>query len=295
MRKKLLPFAICVVIALVFVGYGFSHRSDVVYTSSDIQILEIKKDREKKARPLSGKTIAFFGDSITKLGNVLVDKVAQDTGANCINYAFSGCRMATYLNDVYSHFSMGALASSISQNNFSEQENALDDAGNQKPYYTDTINLLKNADFADIEYICIAYGTNDWNANVPLKSNNAEDINTFEGALRYAINVINNKNPKLKIFVCTPIYRFTLKDGAVFEDSDTKENKINLKLKDYADSIKKVCDEYDITVIDLYSEMDFNKTTAGKYFSGDDGVHPNQTGRALMGAKIAENILKELE
>ena len=54
-------------------------------------------------------------------------------------------------------------------------------------------------------------------------------------------------------------------------------------------------DEYDITVIDLYSEMDFNKTTAGKYFSGDDGVHPNQTGRALMGVKIAENILKELE
>ena len=243
-------------------------------------------------KPLDGKTMAFFGDSITKLGNVIVNKVADMTGVTAKNFAFSGCRMSKYLNDVYSHFSMAALANSIENDDYTEQENALADAGAQQEYYTATLNELKATDFLDLDYLSIAYGTNDWNANVPLANvNDKYDKDTFEGAIRTALEVIYAANPAIRVFVCTPVYRFSWSSGEVVNDSDTVTNTLGLKLTDYVQAIKSVCEEYHTPVIDLYSNMGFCKFTAVEYYPINDGVHPNEKGRQKIGESIAKEML----
>jgi lysophospholipase L1-like esterase len=227
-------------------------------------------------KPLDGKTILLFGDSITVLGNTIANKIAETTGATVINCGFSGCRMARYGTDVYSHYGMGALATSIGTNNFAEQENNLANAGGQQTAYTNTLNVLKGIDFSSIDYVSIAYGTNDWWANVPLKNDdNDVDIDTFEGALRFALQTLYIKNPSLRVNVCTPLYRFVWSNGTVTDDSDTKTNTLGLKLTDYIASLEKVCGEFHTQVVDLYSEVGFNKYTASVYFPSDDSVHPN--------------------
>jgi lysophospholipase L1-like esterase len=244
------------------------------------------------SKPLDGKTILLFGDSITVLGNVIANKISETTGAEVINCGFSGCRMARHGTDVYSHYGMAALAEAISANNFTEQENNLANAGAQQTAYTNTLNTLKTIDFSTVDFVSIAYGTNDWNANVPLKNDENEfDPDTFEGALRYALKELYTKNPLLRINVCTPLYRFVWNGGNVTDDSDTKTNTIGLKLTDYITSLENVCAEFHAQVIDLYNETGFNKYTAGAYFPSDDGTHPNIAGRELVGKKIAVEIM----
>ncbi len=244
-------------------------------------------------KPLDGKTILLFGDSITVLGNVIADKIAETTGATVVNCGFSGCRMARYGTDVYSHYGMGALATSIGLNDFTEQENNLANAGGQQVAYTNTLNVLKDIDFSNVDYVSIAYGTNDWWANVPLKNDdNDVDIDTFEGALRFTLQTLYTKNPLLRINVCTPLYRFVWSNGAVTDDSDTKTNTLGLKLTDYITSLEKVCGEFHTQVVDLYSEVGFNKYTASAYYPSGDGTHPNVTGRELVGKKIATEIMR---
>lgn len=244
------------------------------------------------SKPLEGKTILLFGDSITVLGNVIANKIIETTGAEVINCGFSGCRMARHGTDVYSHYGMAALAEAISANNFTEQENNLANAGAQQTAYANTLNTLKATDFSTVDFVSIAYGTNDWNANVPLKNDENEfDTDTFEGALRYALKELYTKNPLLRINVCTPLYRFVWSGGNVTDDSDTKTNTIGLKLTDYITSLENVCAEFHAQVIDLYNETGFNKYTAGAYFPSDDGTHPNIAGRELVGKKIAVEIM----
>ena len=64
------------------------------------------------------------------------------------------------------------------------------------------------------DYAFIAYGTNDFSANADLGARGDDprnwlEIQTFYGAIRYAVKALRAQNPSIRIMMLTPIYRST--------------------------------------------------------------------------------------
>jgi lysophospholipase L1-like esterase len=245
--------------------------------------------------PFAGKTIVNFGDSIfgnKRPPNDISTKLAELTGATVHNCGFGGCRMSTHTLPNYAPFSMFALADAIVSRDFSTQETAVvaTDGELVPSYFANTLALLKSIDFAEVDIITIAYGTNDFTASKALDNeDNKIDTNTFAGAMRYSIEKLLETYPHLQIFSCGQTYRFWMDAEGVFvEDSDTKAYN-GSTLHDFVAKTKEVAEEYHLPFIDNYN-IGMNKFNRSVYFPATDGTHPNVTGNEL----IARHIAKEL-
>lgn len=262
--------------------------------SEEVKITIKNEALNKAAVPFEGKVIVNFGDSI--FGNRrppsdISTEIAKLTGATVHNCGFGGCRMSQHTGN-WDAFSMYRLAYSIANNDWTLQDTAISATWSDKPnYFNDTLTLLKSIDFSKVDIITIAYGTNDFTGDIHLEnSDNNKDVSRFAGALRYSIETLLNAYPHLKIFVCTPIYRFWLDDSGVFtEDSDTHENERGAKLTDFVAKTKEVAEEYHVPYIDNYN-IGMNKYNRSVYFSSTDGTHPILAGCDLMAANIAKKL-----
>ena len=243
---------------------------------------------------LKGKTIVNFGDSI--FGNRrppadISTMLADLTGAVVYNCGFGGCRMAWHSSPNYDAFCMYRIADAVSRRDFTLQEEALsekNDSTKLPTYFAESLALLKSIDFRNVDIVTIAYGTNDYMGDISLEdSADRYATRRFAGALRYSLEALLATYPHLKIFVCTPVYRFWMDDNGVFVvDSDTRENSNKAKLTDFVAKIKMVAEEYHLPIIDNYYTLGFNQFTRGAYYSPTDGTHPNEAGCK----RIAENI-----
>ncbi len=243
---------------------------------------------------LQNKVIVNFGDSI--FGNRrppedISTALSEITGAAVYNCGFGGCRMSCHMAN-WDAFSMYNIANSIADNDFSCQDSV--DVGSvdgMPEYFKHTRDLLKNIDFDKVDIVNIAYGTNDFTACKPIaNAHDKMDVDSFEGALRYSIEKLLGKYPHLKIFICSPTYRFWMDSNREFvEDSDTKMCS-EAKLSDFIESAKKVSNEYHLKFIDNYNELGINKFNRKYYFPEGDGTHHNARGTKL----IAEHIASEL-
>ena len=239
---------------------------------------------------LKDKVIVNFGDSI--FGNPpekadISSKLAEITGAKVYNCAFGGCRMGKH-SEGYTDFSMYALADAVATGDFSKQDASLlkVDIGRASKH----LENLKGLDFNTVDIITIAYGTNDFTGDLAVDdAENPINTGTFGGALRYSIETLLTAYPHLKVFVCTPIWRFWLTNGAFDSDSDTKTIS-GKKLTDFVEKAKEICKEYHIPCIDNYYELGFNKFNRSQYFPTTDGTHPNDTGRKLIAEHIANKL-----
>ena len=254
----------------------------------------LKKDNlPYGVHPHCGKTIVNFGDSIfgnRRPPNDISTEIARLTGATVHNCGFGGCRMSSYSGN-WGAFSMYSLADAISNNDWTLQDTAVSQTGWGMPnYFPKALNLLKSIDFSKVDIITIAYGTNDFASGKGLSdAENNKDTTTFAGALRYSIETLLSAYPHLKIFVCTPIYRFWLDDNGEFSaDSDTKTLG-GVKLTEYVAKTKEVAEEYHIPYIDNYN-IGMNKFNRSLYFSATDGTHPLMVGGHLMAANIAKAL-----
>ena len=246
---------------------------------------------------LSGKVIANFGDSIFGYASAPTDistKIAELTGATVYNFGFGGCRMSHYPYPNFDAFSMCSLADAIASGDWTYQDEgivATPDTGAVRSDYAPKLETMKNLDFSKVDIITIAYGTNDFTGgSVSLdNADDSKDTNSFAGALRYSIETLLTAYPNLKIFICTPCYRFWMDDNQEFvEDSDTK--KINsVKLTDYVAKAIEVSNAYHLPFVDNYN-IGINKFSRKHYFLNGDGTHHNKNGRNL----IAEHVSNEL-
>lgn len=246
--------------------------------------------------PLKEKNIVNMGDSIVgmyQFPNDISTVLADITRANTYNCGFGGCRMSAHEQSNWDAFSMYRLAYAIANNSWTLQDNALNDASwSDKPsYFKAHIDLLKSIDFSEADIVTIGYGTNDFTANVYLENqNDPDDTTTFIGALRYSIETLLSAFPNLKVFVCTPTYRFWFDSSYVFtEDSNTKENSRGNTLIDFCNSCKSVCREYNLPCIDNY-DIGMGKYTRTHYFASNDGTHPNFKGITLIAKHIAHEL-----
>jgi len=241
---------------------------------------------------LKGKKIVCFGDSL--IGNDQDESgvnmstpamLSKRTGATCYNAGFGGCRMAEHPTSYFNAFSMYQLAQSISSGSWTTQEQALvDGEGNLPSYFSNTVKMLEEIDWSEIDIITIAYGTNDFTGNV--------SESDFKKALSDSISDIITAYPNIKILVVSPMYRWYMDSSNIFtDDSDTHTNGNGDLLTDFCDWCKEECDIYHFPFSNTYTNLGVNSINRLTYFYSTDGTHPNVNGRWLRANKIANDLL----
>lgn len=279
---------------------GISHKSNDYFTTGKVSLVRTTisqaeydaiPTRADSLKSLYGKKVACFGDSL--FGMYRGDDsapafVAAETGATVYNVGFGGCRMSTHYSNGYAAFSMWALAKAIAENNWTDQDAQ---ASSGSSYFPEQLALLKSIDFNSVDIAVIHYGTNDFAAaSASFKVDNAsdpDDYNTLCGALRYSIDKLLGKYPKLRIYISLPVYRFWT-DGGVTTYAETYTNSIGKTLPEFVEALRGVAAEYNLPVIDGYYGLGINKVNAATFLS--DGTHHNVTGRERFGRFIGANL-----
>lgn len=249
----------------------------------------------EKRFPLWGKTIANFGDSIFGNARPPMDVstfLANNTGATVYNCAFGGCRMAEHIGH-WDAFSMYRLAHAIANNDYTLQDEALN-YDDRVSYAEEPLALIKSIDFANLDILTIAYGTNDFTSGVAIDNkDNLLDTTTVCGALRYSIETLLTAYPNLRIFVLLPTYRFWVdanNGNAFVNDSETYTNNLGKTLAEYSTAITEAAKAYNLPVIDNYTELGINKLNRYQYFSMADGAHHIEAGRKLIAKHLAHKL-----
>ena len=245
------------------------------------------------------KTAVCFGDST--FGNAgpttdIPSKLTARTGNTVLNGAFGGCRMS-YYNGNYGAFSMYKLADAICTGTWTDQDAAMADPTFEPPAYAaQHLANLKSTDFSKVDFITIAYGTNDWRAGNALDDEqNQKNTYTIAGALRYSLEEIMTTYPQIDIYVLSPLWRVVKLEGETDENPTgycdiTPNNnppESQYYLMDVCDTLKKVCDEYHVTFVNDF-DLGINRYNWKNWLV--DGTHPNQNGQNLMIGNMIKNI-----
>lgn len=189
-----------------------------------------------------GKKIYLFGDSITAWDNTYLwsnpsylikgypSYIKEELGGNIINKALSGATIAT------------------------KQDSNIH-------------NVILSTDLSDVDIVLITGGTNDKIKGFEVGSlgkRKDTEFNTTEyiGALRSSIHYIYSKNPKIKIYLISPI------------------NMVSYALTEYGEAMEKVGEIYSIPVLRMDKSIQINFLNEKTMMF--DGVHPNNEGYKMM-------------
>lgn len=245
-------------------------------------------------KPLSGKTVALFGDSLIGMYRDFTGVqayVAGATGATVHNVGFGGCRMSVHPSSGYAAFSMWALAKAIAENDWATQDAQ---ASSGSSYFPEQVALLKSLDFNKVDIAVIHYGTNDFAAGGGVTVDNEsdhDDYNTLCGALRYSIEKLLTAYPKLRIYISLPVFRFWDESGVVsYSDTYTRYGHT---LVDFCEALRGVAAEYKLPVIDGYNGLGVNALNATVFLS--DGTHHTVDGRERFGRFIGASLTAQQE
>ena len=253
----------------------------------DRRLLVYMARRFKK--PLQGMKIVFLGDSIFGMDrgfSSIAYHASRITGATVYNAGFGGCRMAVHPDRGYGAFCMWALAKSICEQDWSEQEAYVSEC---VEYFPEQLHMLRSLNFTDVDAVVIHYGTNDFTANNPSvcldNVNDLYDCMTLCGAFRSGIEWMSAQFPDLRIIISLPAYRYW---PEVQQFSDTYTNGQGLLLSDYVEAIRKEAQKYGLPVIDCYYQSGIGKHNVIQMTK--DGVHHNALGRRKLGRFIGRSL-----
>lgn len=275
-------------------GEGKYRLKDIEIPLKSVNLENIGEKGLPIFAPLAGKKIANFGDSI--FGNARPPEdvstyLAEKTGAEVLNCAFGGCRMAIH-NQLghWNAFTMVNLAQAIASGDYTVQDEALN-YDDRTSYAEEPLSVIKSTDFSTVNILTIAYGANDFTSNISLdNTENPYDTTTLAGALRTSVESLLTAYPNLRIFILSSTYRFYIDDNNEYtEDSNTRTNGNNVTISEFNAKLKEVAEEYNLPFIDNYN-IGIGKFNRYQYFNANDGAHHKETGRKL----IAEHLAKEL-
>lgn len=270
------------------------------YPSEFIEYYDVKTEHKtltEVKHPFSDKVMVNFGDSIfgmVQTPNDISTHLQNIVGGTVYNAGFGGCRMGRHSNANYDAFSMYRLAYAVASDDWTIQDNALQDTS-LPDYFAARIAMLKEIDFNSVDVITVSYGTNDFADGLQpgeFVEEGSNKFNYFTTALKYSIETLQSAFPQIRIFILTPCWRCWVENGEVV-DSNTKEVAAwpapngNTKLTDFVDACWDVAKTYQISVIDNYN-IGINRFNHTYYLT--DGTHHTDAGRKF----IAEHIAKKL-
>lgn len=238
----------------------------------------------KESHMLKDKTIVCFGDSIWGLVDDetgIAANVEKMTGATVENYALSGATASNTLGTVYedkcSMWSLSQIVQVLQSNELTEDKK---------------LNQILDASLEDAQYLILAYGLNDYFNGISIESEDKLDVNTYAGALRWAVEYFRENYPDLRIVLIGQTYCQFYSYGIVEDDSDTKNPGGGVGT-DYVEAVRQIAKEYDLLFINQYEELPINEWNGKLYL--EDATHLNEKGRMEYAKIVAEYLLKDYE
>lgn len=227
---------------------------------------------------LDGKKILNLGDSI--FGNDRTDNIseflAKYSGATVYNGGLGGTRMSSRPTDnAYEAFDGLKLVEAITSGDWSFQDACIGNV--QTAYYAETLAMLKSLDMSTIDIVTLAWGANDWTSE-----GCTDEVTT--NALASIIDMFQAAYPKIRLLVCTPIYRL-IDDG----DTDTVE-RYGRTMPVLVKAIEDKAKAKHISVLNSYENMPLSVNTASTYFDSDN-VHLNTEGNKLYAELISGKLI----
>ena len=213
---------------------------------------------------LSGKKIAFLGDSITQGVGVASEEdtfwkeVGRRTGAEVFGYGIGGTRLAVQQTP---------SANPVWDQHFSSRVE----------------DMIPDADM-----VVVFGGTNDFgHGDAAFGTMEDRTESTFYGACHLLLQKLILRYPQAQLLVMTPLHRTS--------EDDTEYNEFGLRrqgsLKRYVDAIREVAEFYGVIVVDLFATCPIQpRVPLMKEMYMPDGIHPNAAGHRL----IADRLLRVL-
>lgn len=239
-------------------------------------------------KPLFQSNILLLGDSNTEFSNAegyrYSDYLQEMSLANIINGGIGGtklrCRKTFDNNPQEEYAAYGALdIVSLSQafldKNWEAQKNAANwIKENLKDDNVNIIQGLSEVDLLEVDIVAIMGGTNDFgDYETKIGEVDSTDVSTTAGALNIIIKNFLTVNPKLKLYIITPIPRYYGNDISNWDDSLWCDNYQDGGAIKVVDIIKAVAKKNRIPVCDLFNTIGWNKYNFKQYFFNNDGTH----------------------
>lgn len=231
-----------------------------------------------------GYNVVCLGDSIFgnfRDGTGIPDYIAQMTGANVKNFAFGGTRIKDRGGAGWADFDLSRLTSAIKEGTLEYSKGEI--TSEMPEYFSTVLDEMTAYDWSKVDLYVILSGTNDWYAGTP-----------YGSVQEYMIEVVPNLlsvSPNAKILFVQPPYR----NDEWYEMSENNRN------ADFLGSFgRQLCglchDDMQgmyVKQISTYLECGINKYNASRWFTEDDSVHPNATGRYEL-AKLISRRMAEM-
>ena len=204
--------------------------------------IESMPNAEESTREIdfSGLTYVAFGDSIT---------YGADWSKNSAN---DGSQM----EDPYPKLVSEALGL-VSHQNYGVGSSTF--CSSDRPNLTCATDIILSYD-GDADIISVMLGVNDWGYSLPLGTINDSDSSTVYGSLNLIAKHLTANHSDAFVFFITP-YKTAISINTDYP------------LSDIIKAIKEVAGNYNIPVLDMFTEGQFELEMYSEY---SDGIHPSQ-------------------
>lgn len=239
----------------------------------DFEILvEDYRFGQKSVYPdLSDWDVVFFGDSVIAFSTTtsIPDAFRGLTGAHTYNCGRGGSS-ASMLQSAFPGIP------SVVDSFLSED---LTPFVNDFQIYTGMSDYFENSDDDRQKCFIISLGLNDYFYGFPVKSDDPYDPYTYAGALRIAIEKLQDAYPDAVIVLMTPNFTSLFNNGLqpLTDTGDT--------LPDYVAAVISICREKELPFYDSYNLLGINSSNYTEYLM--DECHPNEATRYSMAQGLA--------
>ena len=225
------------------------------------------------------------------LAEMIAASVPEPEKTTVYNGSFTGSTIsAAYenFNDGYwmDSFSLSYLAKAICSRDFTQTLNYA--YYSYDPDFVPTVEMLEDLDMNTVDIICIMYDAIDYIERRPSDDpNNPHSIVTYTGALRTAIEDIQEAYPFIRIVVMSHTFCFSINDEGNFQNGD-RSDLGHGTLSHYLQKELDVTGDCSVSWIDNFYGT-INEDNYLDYMT--DYKHFNDAGRKLLADRFIELIL----
>ena len=239
---------------------------------------ETAQNETEIVKSLQDKKIVVFGDSIWNAArgeDGISEYIQQETGATVYNCAIGGTTAALVSgeNTMENWTSSSFNGMIYVARNLVPAEKVLGEN-------TVVLDIIKQVDFTEMDYVIVAYGLNDFFCDVSIFPKEYYEITNYVGALRNGITKLKENYPHLKIIVISPTYT------QMFEGEKTFE------IGNYVEAARGVAAEMEVEFLDMFHILGNNAESRLAHL--EDGVHLSAEGRKVYSGAVI-HLLETLE
>lgn len=234
--------------------------------------------------------LVVLGDSIfAENGNtgVIAQALGDALQMKVYNGAMGGSGVA-WIDENYDYLSLCSLVKGIMAGQPVNQKTTHINTPATE-YFDSVVAGLGEIDFSKVKVLVLKYGLNDFHSARDIKQQSPEEmLFSFEGALRYSIEMLKDAYPDLRIVLVTPNFTWYVEQGITCEEYNLGKG----LLKDYVDAMIALGKELDVEVVDQYSTLFPNRNMEDWQQYTVDGMHLNDTGKKLVAEQLTDYFLQ---